>query len=111
MGYSMDKKITAVYLVLSLTIFSFGIASAFENEFNIPEKSETSELYDNGENYGVQWEMNYGSDWSYGARYEGPQPIGYCDNDGKNEINAVSVMVYPSQDYMYWFFKYGWYAN
>ena len=52
----MDKKITVIYLVLSLTVFIFGIASAFENEFNIPEKSETSELYDNGENYAVQWD-------------------------------------------------------
>lgn len=72
----MDKKITAIHLTLSFFVFSFGIASAFENEFNIPDKSETSELYDNGENY---W-----SDWSQGARYEGFQPIGDCDNDGKN---------------------------
>lgn len=36
--------------------------------------------------YGIQWEMNYGSDPSYGARYEGPQPIGDCDNDGDNEV-------------------------
>lgn len=86
MGYSMDKKITAIYLVLSLTVFSFGIASAFENDLNIPEKRETSQLFDKGENYDVQWEMNYGSDWSYGARYEGPQPIGHCDNDGDNEL-------------------------
>jgi hypothetical protein len=53
--YSINKKITAIYLLLPLTVFSFGIASAFENELNIPEKSETSELYDNGENYGSDW--------------------------------------------------------
>ena len=82
----MDKKITAIYLVLSLTVFSFGMASAYEDEFNVTEKSRTSELFNNGENYSVQWEMNYGSDWSYGARYEGPQPIGDCDNDGDNEL-------------------------
>ena len=28
---------------------------------------------------------NYGPDWR-GGRYEGPQPIGDCDNDGKNEL-------------------------
>ena len=36
--------------------------------------------------YEIQWEKNYGSDPSYGARYEGPQPIGDCDNDGDNEV-------------------------
>jgi len=36
--------------------------------------------------YGIQWEMNYGSDSWYGARYEGPQAIGDCDNDGENEL-------------------------
>ena len=30
--------------------------------------------------------MNFGSDSGYGARYEGPQPIGDCDNDGDIEI-------------------------
>jgi hypothetical protein len=30
--------------------------------------------------------MSYGSDPSFGARYEGPQPIGDSDNDGKNEL-------------------------
>ena len=40
----------------------------------------------NTEMYGVQWEMSYGSNPGYGARYEGPQPIGDCDNDGENEL-------------------------
>lgn len=35
--------------------------------------------------YGVQWLINYGPDWT-GGRYQGPQPIGDCDNDGKNEL-------------------------
>ncbi|MBU1941554.1 MAG: hypothetical protein KKC68_07240, partial [Candidatus Thermoplasmatota archaeon] len=39
-----------------------------------------------GDAYGIQWEMSYGTDPSYGARYEGPQPIGDCDNDGDNEL-------------------------
>jgi len=30
--------------------------------------------------------MNYGPDLSYGARYEGPQSIGDCDNDGEAEV-------------------------
>ena len=34
--------------------------------------------------------------------------VGDCDNDGKNEINAGSVMVDQGQDFMSWVFKYGW---
>jgi hypothetical protein len=34
--------------------------------------------------------------------------VGDCDNDGKNEINAGSVIVESGQDYMSWVFKYGW---
>jgi len=33
--------------------------------------------------------------------------IGDCDNDGKNEINAGSVMIDHGQDYMSWVYKYG----
>jgi hypothetical protein len=35
--------------------------------------------------YIIQWQKNYGSDWS-GGRYQGAQPIGDCDNDGQNEL-------------------------
>jgi len=38
------------------------------------------------ESYGIQWKMEYGSNPGIGARYEGPQPIGDSDNDGKNEL-------------------------
>jgi len=50
------------------------------------KKTEQDITYDFSEDYGVQWEMNFGSDWRYGARYEGPQPIGDCDDDGDNEL-------------------------
>lgn len=36
--------------------------------------------------YVVQWQKSYGSDPGYGARYEGPTPIGDADNDGDNEL-------------------------
>ncbi len=38
----------------------------------------------NNEFYEIQWQKNYGTDWS-GGRYQGPQPVGDCDNDGDNE--------------------------
>ncbi|MEM2582974.1 MAG: hypothetical protein QW519_01235 [Candidatus Thermoplasmatota archaeon] len=34
----------------------------------------------------IQWEKSYGSLWWWSARYEGSQPVGDADNDGKNEL-------------------------
>ncbi|MBC7129506.1 MAG: hypothetical protein H5T45_07300 [Thermoplasmatales archaeon] len=34
----------------------------------------------------IQWEKSYGNLWWWSARYEGPQPVGDADNDGKNEL-------------------------
>ena len=82
----MNKKIATICLVLCLAI-NFSIVSA-----SVSLRNEETEIinqtteYDFSEDYGIQWEMNFGSDWRYGARYEGPQPIGDCDNDGKNEM-------------------------
>ncbi len=42
--------------------------------------SDTKQVYD------IQWEKNYGTIGWWSARYEGPQPIGDCDNDGQNEV-------------------------
>lgn len=39
----------------------------------------------NTSSYEIQWQYNYGSDWT-GGRFQGPQPIGDCDNDGENEL-------------------------
>jgi len=82
----MNKKITVLFFALCLTIVGFGMTSAYENIFTITEKNENFELVGYGDGYGIQWEKSYGSSPSYGARYEGPQPIGDCDNDGDNEL-------------------------
>jgi len=34
----------------------------------------------------IQWEKSYGKIWWWSARYEGPQPVGDADNDGKIEL-------------------------
>ena len=78
----MNKKISGIFFSLCLTIVCFGMASAYEPIFTITEKNENFELA----GYGIQWEKSYGSNPSYGARYEGPQPIGDCDNNGDNEL-------------------------
>ena len=82
----MNKKITVLFFALCLTIVGFGMTSAYENIFTITEKNENFELVGYGDGYGIQWEKSYGSSPFYGARYEGPQPIGDCDNDGDNEL-------------------------
>ena len=84
----MKKKIITIFLVLCLTIISIGMAGAHgdKNVYVYYEEKEQSTVNDFNSDYGIQWEMNYGSDPRYGARYEGPQPIGDCDNDGDNEL-------------------------
>jgi len=82
----MSRKIIALYLILGLvinfTIVSANVVSINFKKENICEKTE--HVFSN--DYGIQFQMNFGSDRGYGARYEGPQPIGDCDNDGKNEV-------------------------
>jgi len=36
--------------------------------------------------FGIQWQKSYGRLPWWSARYEGPQPVGDCDDDGKNEL-------------------------
>ena len=82
----MSKKIATICIILCLGI-NFSIVSASVSLKN-EETAITNPIaeYVFSEDYSVQWEMNFGSDWRYGARYEGPQPIGDCDNDGDNEL-------------------------
>jgi len=82
----MRKKIAAIFLIASLTIVSIGMASAYEHKVVNPKKIKSSNAPSPSNDYGIQWQMSYGSNPRYGARYEGPQPIGDCDNDGKNEL-------------------------
>ncbi len=60
---------------------SIAITNALTNNNNI---NGSFQVKING--YGLQWMKEYGdSDWT-DARYQGPQPIGDCDNDGENEL-------------------------
>ena len=83
----MKKKIISILIVLLIGIVNFSIVSANLNIINNEKYKENKQTeYVLSENYTLQWEMNFGSDWDYGGRFEGPQPIGDCDNDGKNEM-------------------------
>jgi FG-GAP-like repeat len=78
----MNKKIFVVSIVLGILILSGFVSAVGKNQItDTPPKTSIK----NG-GYGIQWMKEYGNDARTGARYEGPQPIGDCDNDGKNEL-------------------------
>ncbi len=79
----MRKKIAVILLVGCFVIVSIGMASAYGDKST---KSNVTNLTVSSGDYGIQWQMSYGSSPMYGARYEGPQPIGDSNNDGKNEL-------------------------
>ena len=83
----MKRKISTLFLVICLIITNISLVGAqhVKNELN-KEQNDHPLSYEFSDDYGIQWEMNFGSKTWYGARYEGPQPIGDCDNDGLNEL-------------------------
>ncbi len=77
----MKKLIIFIIVGLSVLVNSIAITNALTNNNNI---NGSFQVKING--YGLQWMKEYGdSDWT-DARYQGPQPIGDCDNDGENEL-------------------------
>jgi hypothetical protein len=77
----MKKIIIFIIVCLSIFVNSITITNAITYTSNI---NESFQVKSNG--YGLQWIKEYGdSDWT-DARYQGPQPIGDCDNDGENEL-------------------------
>jgi hypothetical protein len=79
----MKKLIPSIMIVLILSISSIGITSALDQQ-TITDNKPSTQVTSNG--YGVQWMMEYGNSPWTDARYQGPQPIGDSDNDGKNEL-------------------------
>jgi hypothetical protein len=79
----MKKLILNIMVVLILSMSSIGVTSAFSH-LNKTDTKASTQATNNG--YGLQWMKDYGNDPRTGARYQGPQPIGDSDNDGKNEL-------------------------
>ena len=77
-------SITIVALFLSFITFPF--AGNIEKNYISTIQEEKQSLHNGGNVYGIQWEKDYGKVWWWSARYEGPQPVGDADNDGKNEL-------------------------
>jgi len=86
----MKKLISCVIVGLIVSISSFGITSTF-NFFNNVEANESAQVTNNG--YGLQWIMEYGSSPWTDARFQGPQPIGDSDNDGRMSYSSVEEIV------------------
>ncbi|MBN1861464.1 MAG: VCBS repeat-containing protein [Candidatus Thermoplasmatota archaeon] len=79
----MKQSVPTIIIVLAFFITSIGFASAYPNS-SIFDNEKPSQFTNN--TYGIQWMMEYGNSPRTDARYQGPQPIGDCDNDGKNEL-------------------------
>ena len=83
--------ITILFITSSLLGFANALRPSYDDDLIESENSYINE-------YGLQWMMEYGSSQWTDARYQGPQPIGDCDNDGKNELlisgrdSAIRVM-------------------
>ena len=82
----MKNKLNVILFVLSLSLVSAGMVGANEYKHFSDEKNHIPRMIDFSNDYGIQWEQSYGSNPWNDARYEGPQPIGDCDNDGDNEL-------------------------
>lgn len=83
----MNGKIVG-YISFLLLFFSITLTPFSGNieKFYAPKIREEESLIDEGNAYGIQWEKDYGKISWWSARYEGPQPVGDADNDGKNEL-------------------------
>ena len=71
----MKNQLKTICIILILTVSYISVVNAESEKQTLSVGS-----------YIVQWEESYGSNDWYGARYEGPQPIGDCDHDGDNEL-------------------------
>lgn len=104
MGSYMKKIIPAIFIVFIMAISSIGITGAVSRSNDTNQNTLCQET-SNG--YGLQWIMEYGSSPWTDARYQGPQPIGDSDNDGKNELlisgrdSAIRVMEWNQNEQTY----------
>jgi len=99
----MNNKIPSIIVLFILTMSSITATIAFGQ---LQHSTETTNKGKSG-NYTLQWSMDYGTDPRTCARFQGPQPIGDADNDGKNELlisgrdAAVRVMKWNDQKQTY----------
>lgn len=99
----MKNKIPSIIVLFVLTMSSISATVAF-GQIQYPTKTKNSGTTGN---YTIQWSMDYGTDPRTCARFQGPQPIGDADNDGKNEFlisgrdGMIRVMKWNDQKQTY----------
>jgi len=74
------KKIMVLLLILSFTFIEAG------KEWRISKSDFIEATTSINGHFEVQWQKSYGKFSQWSARYEGPQPVGDADDDGKNEL-------------------------
>lgn len=83
MNASLKRYVVILAIILVFSLFDLS-AAYLDISTDIVGQSKPLKVATDA--YGIQWEMSFGRIPFYGARYEGPQPIGDCDNDGDNEL-------------------------
>jgi hypothetical protein len=78
----MKNKLPSIIVLVVLMMSTSSATLAFGQ---LPASMKTNQTGTTG-NYTIQWSMDYGTDPRTCARFQGPQPIGDADNDGKNEL-------------------------
>jgi hypothetical protein len=78
----MKSTLSSILVIVVLLVSSVSATLVFAQ---LPSLIQTNKTGSTG-NYTLQWSMNYGTDPRTCARFQGPQPIGDADNDGKNEL-------------------------
>jgi len=78
---NMKKWIIVLLLILIIFLPSYNL----ENEETQKIAITSTHSLPSG-HFIIQWEKSYGKLPFWSARYEGPQPVGDADNDGKNEL-------------------------
>jgi len=81
----MNKKILAIILTIGFCLINFTIVSGLEIGNQVSQNKKDESFKTSNNEWYIQWVMNFGSNRNWGARYEGPQPIGDCDQDSLNE--------------------------
>jgi hypothetical protein len=103
-------KIMSVKIIIITLVFSLISGFTVPGYADVPYTQNVKNLGDSKQsinsNYGIQWMKNYGPDQT-GGRYQGMQPYGDCDNDGRNELliggrdATLSVMEWDEQKQTY----------
>ena len=78
----MKNTLSSFIVIVVLILSSVSVTLAFGQ---LPYSMKTNNTGITG-NYTLQWSLKYGTDPRTCARFQGPQPIGDADNDGKNEL-------------------------